>query len=292
MGTSGFTTISISQLKGIREIPGNIVTDRLFLSEKLETKLDILQYPCRINAVTFALCTRGSITISSNLKQYRMEEGCVMINSPENILHVIDKSDDFSARIMMFDPDFIRDIKIELKTVIPIHKYIIDNANNLKITAAEYDLLQKYFVLIGDTINSYKPEIIHDLLAAFFRTISEIYSRRLSEVPSPRTRQEDYFLRFMNLLAEHHKQERSVSFYADELHITPKYLSSVIKEVTGKSAATWIDEYVIQEAKILLKFSNKSIQEITYHLNFSTQSFFGKYFKRHTGISPSEYRAS
>ena len=221
-----------------------------------------------------------------------MTKGCLMVNGPENILHIVNKSDDFSARIMMFNPDFIRDIKIELKTVIPIHKYIIDNANNLKTTAEEYDLLQKYFVLIGDTINNYRPEIIHDLLAAFFRTISEIYSRRLSEIPSPRTRQEDYVLRFMDLLAEHHKQERSVSFYADKLHITPKYLSSIIKEVTGKSAATWIDAYVIQEAKILLKFSNKSIQEITYHLNFSTQSFFGKYFKRHTGISPSEYRAS
>ena len=69
-----------------------------------------------------------------------------------------------------------------------------------------------------------------------------------------------------------------------------KYLSSVVKEVSGKTAARWIDESVILEAKALLKYSGMSIQEIAYHLNFSTQSFFGKYFKQHTGTSPSRYK--
>lgn len=85
-------------------------------------------------------------------------------------------------------------------------------------------------------------------------------------------------------------KERNVSFYARQLNITPKYLSSVVKEVSGKTAAKWIDESVILEAKSLLKYSGMSIQEIAYHLNFSTQSFFGKYFKQHTGTSPSRYK--
>ena len=72
--------------------------------------------------------------------------------------------------------------------------------------------------------------------------------------------------------------------------LTPKYLSSAVKEVSGKTAARWIDEAVIPEAKTLLKYSGMSIQEIAYHLNFSTQSFFGKYFKLHTGTSPSRYK--
>lgn len=82
-----------------------------------------------------------------------------------------------------------------------------------------------------------------------------------------------------------------MGFYADQLHITPKYLSSVIKEVSGRSAVEWIDRYVILEAKALLRYSGLSIQEIAYELNFSTQSFFGKYFKHHTGMSPSEYKS-
>ena len=98
------------------------------------------------------------------------------------------------------------------------------------------------------------------------------------------------FDEFMSLLQQYNKRERNVSFYAKQLNITPKYLSSVVKEVSGKTAARWIDESVILEAKALLKYSGMSIQEIAYHLNFSTQSFFGKYFKQHTGTSPSRYK--
>ena len=98
-------------------------------------------------------------------------------------------------------------------------------------------------------------------------------------------------MQFLDLLTEHHSQQRSVGFYASRLHITPKYMSSLIKEVSGRSAAQWIDEYVILEAKSLLKYSDLSIQEIAYRLNFSTQSFFGKYFKQHTGMSPGQYKA-
>ena len=86
------------------------------------------------------------------------------------------------------------------------------------------------------------------------------------------------------------QQERNVRFYARRLNITPKYLSTVSKDVSGKTAARWIDEAVILEAKSLLRYSGMSIQEIAYHLNFSTQSFFGKYFKQHTGYSPSRFK--
>lgn len=72
---------------------------------------------------------------------------------------------------------------------------------------------------------------------------------------------------------------------------TSKHLSNVIKELTGKSAGEWIDSYVILEAKTLLKYSNMSVQEIAYYLNFPNQSFFGSYFKRNTGMSPSQYKA-
>ena len=117
-----------------------------------------------------------------------------------------------------------------------------------------------------------------------------MHQNKVPEVSFRRGRREEFFERFMELLTQYHKQERSMGFYAERLHITPKYLSSVIKEVSGKSAAEWIDQYVILEAKALLRYSGLSIQEIAYELNFSTQSFFGKYFKHHTGISPSAYK--
>lgn len=99
------------------------------------------------------------------------------------------------------------------------------------------------------------------------------------------------FDKFMLLLNTHHVKEHSVKFYASQMNLTANYLSGVIKEFSGKTAAQWIDEYVVLEAQTLLKFSGMSIQEIAYHLNFSTQSSFGKYFKQQTGMSPKKYIA-
>mgnify|MGYP002942986293 CR=1 FL=1 len=85
-------------------------------------------------------------------------------------------------------------------------------------------------------------------------------------------------------------QQRSVGFYAGQLNLTPKYLTTLIKRISGLSVSEWIDNYVILEAKTLLKYSNMSVQEIAYYLNFPNQSFFGKYFKNHTGMTPTAYR--
>ena len=91
-------------------------------------------------------------------------------------------------------------------------------------------------------------------------------------------------------LTEHHRKERRVDFYAEQLFLSPKHFSTVVKKVSGKTAGEWIDEYVILEAKALLKYSVMSIQEVAYFMNFPNPSFFGKYFKHHTGLSPSEYK--
>jgi len=94
----------------------------------------------------------------------------------------------------------------------------------------------------------------------------------------------------MHLVQTHYKQERGLEFYANQLHLTPKHLAKVIKETTNKAANDWIDEHVVLEAKALLKSTNMTAQQISDELNFSDQSFFGKYFKRHTGVSPREYK--
>ena len=97
--------------------------------------------------------------------------------------------------------------------------------------------------------------------------------------------------RFMELVYENYRTERLIGFYADKLCITPKYLSKLVKEHTGRSASDWIESHVILEARAMLQSSDMTIQQIATSLNFSNQSFFGKYFKRATGISPKQYRS-
>jgi AraC-like DNA-binding protein len=94
----------------------------------------------------------------------------------------------------------------------------------------------------------------------------------------------------MELVQEHYRKERLIGFYADKLCITPKYLSKLVKETTGRSAGDWIERHVTLEARAMLQSSDMTIQQIATSLNFPNQSFFGKYFKRATGISPKQYR--
>lgn len=141
----------------------------------------------------------------------------------------------------------------------------------------------------------YATDIVSSLIAATIYKVGDILGSYLSEHPETESpvhnRAESYFREFTRLLGEHYRQERSVGFYARQLCITPKYLTTLIKHISGKSVSDWIDSYVTLEAKTLLKYSNMSVQEIAYYLNFPNQSFFGSYFKRNTGMSPSQYKA-
>lgn len=132
--------------------------------------------------------------------------------------------------------------------------------------------------------------------AARYLTLSFFYGYfcniHMENEPSRRSGKYEIFSRFLELLQMYHKQERQIMFYAGKLCMTPKYLSRIIKDVTGHSALEYIEDYVITEAKSLLASTNMSIQEISYELGFPSQSVFGKYFKRVTRMSPKEYRNS
>ena len=109
----------------------------------------------------------------------------------------------------------------------------------------------------------------------------------LKLLPSPLA----ILIKFIQILEDNFMTERSVTFYADKLFVTPKHLSAVLKEISEKTAGEWIDLRVILEAKLLLRSTGLNIQEISTKLNFANQSFFGKYFKHLTGMSPRDYRA-
>ena len=136
--------------------------------------------------------------------------------------------------------------------------------------------------------NPFTPEIIRHLTAACFYGLGYYIHHHTER--HKETRGEVLMHDFLKQIQSNYKEERRVDFYAEQLCISPKYLSQAIKSLTGKTAGEWIDEYVALEAKALLKHSNMTIQQISYELNFPSQSFFGKYFKRITGMSPKEYR--
>jgi len=136
----------------------------------------------------------------------------------------------------------------------------------------------------------YKDEIILHLFNFMFYELASIYKKQITSLSTSLSRQEDLTVRFFKLLEENFKKERVVQFYADRLYVTSGHLSKVLKKVSGKTASQLIEDVVTLEARILLGNTSLSIAQIAEELQFSDQSFFGKYFKKKTGVSPSAYR--
>ena len=210
---------------------------------------------------------------------------------------------DFEAYLLFMSPQFLRDINIDMNVMNNIGLMASLKSSRqpvLALSDEESQLLQKYMELLHyNTIKNsdelYIKNISRNIIASVIYQIfqfGEKYMPQERVEERPLSRRANYVQEFMRLMHENYRQERSVGFYADKLFISPKYLSLIIKEMTGRSAAEWIDECVILEAKNLLRYSGKNIQQVAYELNFTNQSSFGKYFKHLTGMSPSQFQKS
>ncbi len=249
-------------------------------------------YPTTIDGFTAIIMMSGEATVSIDMQSYTVRPNTIVFFNPDSIIRTVKCSQDAAAYLLAFSRQFVNEIQIDLSTSLPVYMRF-GKAPVLEVQQSDVNEIRQLFQLIKAMLRSdkerYRHEIIRTLFTTAFYLITEINQREQLTLPK-QGRCEVLFEEFMALLQQHSKRERNVSFYARQLNITPKYLSSVVKDVSGKTAARWIDESVILEAKALLKYSGMSIQEIAFHLNFSTQSFFGKYFKQHTGTSPSRYK--
>ena len=159
--------------------------------------------------------------------------------------------------------------------------------NDINIITLYFDLMVHR---IKDRSNPHLLTTMRHIFNALMSDMNDAFLKYLSVQKNKISRKDDICQNFMKLLMSHYKECRDVKFYADKLYITPKYLSNTLKAVTGKKAGQMIDEYVVLQAKILLSSTNMTIQQISEELNFANQSFFGRYFKRITGLSPTQYR--
>lgn len=249
-------------------------------------------HPVTIDSYAALVMMTGEATLSIDLKEYRIGPNKLVFFNPGSVIETNQSTDDATAYIIAFSSAFVHDIEIDISTSLPVFMRI-GRAPVFPVTQRDVDEIRQIFQLIKTMIRSdktrHRQEIIRSLFTTAFYVIVELNDRDRS-IPSKHGRSEIIFEEFMTLIQQHFKTERGVKFYAKQLGISPKYLSCVVKTVSGKTAAVWIDETVIREAKTMLKYSGLSIQEIADDLHFSTQSFFGKYFKQHTGTSPSRYK--
>ena len=247
--------------------PEDLYYDGCLIASRVNVKdefnIDLFRYPTRLDAFAIIFCSKGSIVSTSGVTRHTIGERTLFVHLPGSILQV-----EKHPSLPLDDEEW---------------DGVMRSLDGIRIEGARQHN------------DPYSAEIIRSMIRTLAYKVCRIIARHVetgaSEATS-RSRNEEYFNQFMGVLARHYMQQRSVGFYAGQLNLTPKYLTTIIRKTSGRTAVQWIDDYVVLEAKNLLKYSTMSIQEISYYLNFPNQSFFGKYFRNHTGMTPSAYRMS
>ena len=284
--------VSQFDLHWMREyVPIDAIGDDVILLHDI-SMVPFFDYPTKIDYAVACICLKGSIKGSINLKSVSILEHDCAIILPGQIIQYFHISNDFSGLMFIMSKRFTDNLEMSIKDSVSVLLYLKENPV-IHLAPNEIEILLKYYDLLLCTVrmpnNIHRLEIIRLLLQALFYIIND-FRQLFEESAIQKSKREWQFDAFYRLVLTHYKESRKTAFYAQKLCLTPKYLSAVIKKTTGKTVVEWIDNYVVLEAKSLLKTSKMSIQQISDELNFANQSFFGKFFKRITGMSPREYK--
>ena len=263
------------------------------LTADTQADADAFHFPCRIDALLLGICTEGQAALACNLREFRLRKHLLFCCPPETIVQLRPMRD-FRMCVTAVSPEFLHSLPPALTAELLRHPF----DPRTKLEEADTDSLCTLVRLLEQEVHAPEQpcsrELVRNLLAALLcKTANLLQTGRNPQSHAKRTssrRSEACFRRFLELVDEHYRQERGVGFYAQQLGLTPKYLTTLFKRVSGSSVSTWIDRRVVLEAQVLLKHSDRSMQEIAAYLNFPNQSFFGTFFKRVTGLSPTRYK--
>ena len=240
-------------------------------------------YPCRLKAEIFVLCLQGDLEASIDLTRYKVRPGSFITIQPGTILQIYRVEGDLEIYFMAFSSNFISQSNLN-KMAVDMH-YAAKDTPIIELKEKPVELLEDYFSLLLKTYNTCKPalnkHILNHLLSGVFMGVSAMYKDKV-ENKTNLSKAEQISKNFNHLVMQNYTTQRSVAWYAKKLG----------KQTTDKTCVEIITSMVIMDAKAQLKSTDLSIHDIAYSLNFTNMSFFGKYFKRHVGMGPLEYRNS
>ena len=258
---------------------------------KMEATLFSIGQPYRIQEGRIIFVNQGSARVLINLIEYTIRQTHFSVITPNSIVQIIEISPDFDMQMMAMNQDFL-----PISGKEDFFSYLLHHQKNILLLLSPQEVLQtEYsFTLMWNILQepTFRREAIRHLLASLLYYIEYIAQSNMLMNPVRLTRQEDIFQRFISLVNACSKKERNVNFYADKLCLTPRYLNTVVRQASQQTVMDWINQSIILEAKILLKHGNRLVYQISDELNFPNPSFFCKFFKRMTGMTPHEYQNS
>ena len=242
------------------------------------------------------ICRKGKATVNINYKEWHLHEGAVITVFPNDVVELKVKSEAslFDVEMLKYNASLLREASLQLEQT--VYSSLREDRCR-QDTPVVTNIIDSMFALLKVYFNQSECTCISQLvllqLKAFFVGFHEYLQRNPQnrpddEVKSYRVR--ELFNRFMMLMERDYKLSRDGNYYADLMHITSKYLTNIVRQVAGHTPKTIIDQYVILQLKMQLQRSSQSIKEIAWEYHFTDVSFFCRYFKKHTGLTPQQMR--
>ncbi|MDR1746838.1 MAG: helix-turn-helix transcriptional regulator [Tannerella sp.] len=251
--------------------------------------------PSRFDALMFLGVLGGDVQVSVDYVTHRVPANGILWIMPAYISQVTNLSPDFRCWILLLSGSFVNDLfhstaNINIVSFMRLKKHPFS-----VFSPDEYRLLNRSLQAVRDRIlqqtHIFQKEVLIHTVRNFLLDMGNFFMVKNENLFSPvLTRKEEVTESFLKLLSTHCKDQHEVSFYAEKLCITPQYLSLSLKQQTGRSASQWIQDALMVEAKGMLKSHRFSVQEVADMLNFPDQSTFGKFFKKHAGLSPVAFK--
>lgn len=242
----------------------------------------------------FGICLKGYIRYSVDSEELIAKENDIFIIGERHVIDNYTFSSDFKGFALLISHNFINDIIMGINSVSSLYVFFSTHPV-VSLGLKEFSAIESDFIFLEKKLSRgdcyFQKNSVRSLLLLIVYDLSNIlFCSKQINITTKHTCSETIFMNFICLVEKKCKYERCVSWYGSQLNITSNYLSGVVKKTSKFTANEWISRFVMLEAQTLIKNSSKSIKEIAIDLNFPNQSFFGKYFKDHRGISPLEYR--
>ena len=257
------------------------------------TSIPGLMKQFKVNFIAYVMVTEGRLTVDMNNVTYHLEKNCSLFVDRKMVIENVKHTENFSCVICAMSTDM--GFAFFNKSLLQSIMHIMANPV-IKMEQTEVDLMMKYYDLLVFKMDhqemSFGRETVRDIIRCFAYDLLSNINRHLNQDnDDDMLRQSDrIYRRFMFLLADNTNVNRSVKSYADELCVSPKYLTSVCRKHSDCTASELIATAVISRIKQLLLYSDLSIKEVASEMGFDNLSFFGKYVKKHLGLSPNHYR--
>ena len=282
----------LENIKGIGCIPDELAMFTFSDAIHSGINIELLREPHKVDFFLFLQHISGSARMSIDMVEYNLSEPYNIIKlMPNQIVSIESMSEDFDAHVIILSQRFMENLLVYINGSVSMRPGIRFDVVE-KVDRDEVQQITLFYKALRNIVendeNPYRIQVVQHVLMAIFYSSDRL--RTIKDDADVRTSADNISRAFLKMVKDNFRSERQLKYYADMLCITPRYLSRVVKDTTGSTAADWIERYVVLEARALLKSTDMTIQQISDYLNFPSQTFFGKYFKRRTGMSPKEYR--